>query len=289
VFRIQGHAGDTLVAEVRARRLDSPLDSLLKLTDAAGKVVAFNDDHGDPASGLNTHHADSYLSARLPADGTYYVHLTDTAHHGGSEYAYRLRISLPQPDFALRVVPSSVAFRGKSAGTVTVCAIRQDGFSGDIKLGLKDPPEGFSATPISLTAKQDSIRLTLKTTLTATAEPVNLVVEGRAMIDGQEVAHTAVPAEDRMQAFLWRHLVPARDLKVLVYDADYQPPPKRVYAPPAVQTSPPAEPAKPEAGKPTFTKSQVAGRLRQLKLLYEDWLLTDEFYGKKVAECESLQ
>ena len=65
---------------------------------------------------MNTHHADSYLMVKLPADGTYYVHLGDTARNGGEEYAYRLRISPPQPDFALRVVPSSVALRGKSHG-----------------------------------------------------------------------------------------------------------------------------------------------------------------------------
>ena len=47
VFRFEGRAGQRIVAEVRARRLDSPLDSVLKLTDAAGKRLAFNDDHED--------------------------------------------------------------------------------------------------------------------------------------------------------------------------------------------------------------------------------------------------
>jgi hypothetical protein len=54
------------------------------------------------------------------------------------------------------------------------------------------------------------------------------LIEGRAKVGSGEVAHVAVPAEDRMQAFLWRHLVPAKDLKALVYDPSYQPPPKRV-------------------------------------------------------------
>ena len=114
--------GETVVAEVYARRLDSPLDSVLKLTDAKGKLLAFNDDHEDLGSGVNTHHADSYLMARLPADGTYYVHLGDTARNGGEEYAYRLRISEAQPDFALRVVPSSVSLRSKiHRSTQRVC------------------------------------------------------------------------------------------------------------------------------------------------------------------------
>ena len=114
VFQFAGKSNDTVVAEVQARRLDSPLDSVIKLTDAAGKLLAFNDDHEDLGAGLNTHHADSYFMARLPADGTYYVHIGDTARHGGEEYGYRLRLSAPQPDFELRVVPSSLSLRGKS-------------------------------------------------------------------------------------------------------------------------------------------------------------------------------
>lgn len=43
----------------------------------------------------------------------------------------------------------------------------------------------------------------------------------------------------------------------------------------------------PNAGKPLFSKNQVTGRLRQLKLLFEEGLLTDEFYEAKVSECEA--
>ncbi len=295
VFQFQGRAGEAIVAEVSARRLESPLDSMLKVTDAAGNVLAFNDDHLDVGSGLNTHHADSYVMLTLPADGTYCVHVGDTARKGGEEYAYRLRIGPPQPDFALRLVPSSVSMRARGSSTVSVYAIRKDGFTGDIKLRLKDPPEGFSSVPVTMTAKQEVVRFTVKTDLTETKDPVTLVVEGRAKIGDQGVAHEAVPAEDRMQAFLWRHLVPAQELKALVYDPSYVPPPKRVYTPPAAEAKAPAEnqPAasssKPATEAPKFTKSQVAGRLRQLKTLYEDWLLTDEFYGRKVAECEAVQ
>ena len=218
VFQFTGHTGEMVVAEVYARRLDSPLDSVLKLTDAAGKLLAWNDDREDLGSGVNTHHADSYLRATLPADGTYYVHLGDTVHNGGEEYAYRLRISDAQPDFALRVVPSSVSLRGRSSAQVSVYGIRKDGFNVPIKLSLRDPPPGFSAEAVSLTGTQEVSRLTIKTTLAETAEPVSLTVAGKAKIGEQEVSHDAVPAEDRMQAFLWRHLVPAAELKVRVFN-----------------------------------------------------------------------
>jgi hypothetical protein len=228
VFRIEGTPGDTIVADVIARRLDSPLDSILKVTDSAGTLLALNDDHLDPGGGIHTHHADSYLMVKLPADGICFVHLTDTARRDGEAYAYRLRLSAPRPDFALRVAPSSVALRSKATASLAVYVIRLDGFAGDIKLGLKDPPKGFEAPPVVLAAAKESTRLTVKTTLKEARQPVNLVVEGRAKIGDRDVVHEAVPAEDRMQAFLWRHLVPAEDLKAVVLDASNKPPLKRI-------------------------------------------------------------
>ncbi len=286
VFQVEGRAGETIVAEVHARRLDSPMDSILKLTDATGKLLAFNDDHLDVGSGLNTHHADSYLMVKLPADGTYYVHLGDTARNGGPEYAYRLRISAPRPDFALRVVPPSIGLRSRAGGVVTVYAIRKDGFAGPIQFGLKDSAAGFSLARGILPATQDKVRLAVRTDLRDTKQPVNLSIEGRAKIQQRKVAHVAVPAEDRMQAFLWRHLVPAKDLKAMVYDPSYTPPPKRIPAPISAETkSKIAEKQGDQTRK--FTKRQVAGRLRQLKRLFEEWLITNDFYNRKVAECEA--
>jgi hypothetical protein len=38
------------------------------------------------------------------------------------------------------------------------------------------------------------------------------------MIGTQKLVRVAEPAEDRMQAFLWRHLVPAQELKAFVFN-----------------------------------------------------------------------
>jgi hypothetical protein len=216
VFRFEGRAGSEIVAEVQARRLDSPLDSVLKLTDSAGKPLAFNDDHEDKGAGLTTHQADSWLCARLPADGTYYLHLGDAQHKGGAEYAYRLRISPPQPDYALRAVPSSVNVRGGATIPITVYALRKDGFSGEIALVLKDAPKGFTLSGARVPANQDQVRVTLTVPAMPSKEPLSLSLEGRATIQGREVSRPAVPAEDMMQAFAYRHLVPAQEMKVTV-------------------------------------------------------------------------
>ena len=69
VHRVRLKSGTQVVAEVRARRLGSPLDSMLHVVGPDHKEVAANDDHDDPSEGLLTHHADSFVSFTAAADG----------------------------------------------------------------------------------------------------------------------------------------------------------------------------------------------------------------------------
>jgi hypothetical protein len=165
---------------------------------------------------LNTHHADSWLRVRLPADGTYYVHIGDVQNKGGPEYAYRLRISPPRTDFELRLAPSSLTVRGGTSTPITVYALRRDGFSGEIALALKGAPTGFTLSSDRVPAGQDQVTLTLTVRPMPAKELVSLRLEGRATIEGHEVVRPVVPAEDMMQAFAYRHLVPAQELMVAV-------------------------------------------------------------------------
>lgn len=283
VFAFAGRGGQTIVAEVEARRLDSPLDSLLKFTDAQGNLLAINDDYEDPEYGTNTHYADSCLVFKLPADGTYFVHVGDTTRNGGEEYGYRLRISEPRPDFALWLAPSSVFLRKDRGGAVSVYVERKDDFKGPIKLTLKNPPPGISASPTIITGAQPVAQLTIRAGSATPAGLFDLVVEGSSKIGSTEVLHQAVPAEDRMQAFLWRHLVPSKDLKACVFDpaaTASKSPRKRDSA--ALAANIPTDSA---TGKPKFTKAQVVGRLRQLDLLFDEGLLSTDFYRTRLAEC----
>ena len=86
VFAIAGRAGEQVVAEITARRLGSPLDSVIELTDASGARIAVSDDAADKGAGLITHQADSRILAVLPASGTYYLRVGDLQRKGGAEY-----------------------------------------------------------------------------------------------------------------------------------------------------------------------------------------------------------
>jgi hypothetical protein len=191
VFCFDGKKGDEIVAEVSARRLGSPLDSTLALTDVSGRRLAFNDDYDDKGAGLLTHQADSRLNAKLPADGTYFIRLADAQHQGGPEYGYRLHLGAPRPDFELRVVPSSINVRAGMSEPITVYALRHDGFNGEIKLGVKDAPWGFALSGARIPANQNKVQLTLTAPPAPRDEPYELVLAGLATIQGRPVAHQA--------------------------------------------------------------------------------------------------
>ncbi|MCK4277428.1 MAG: peptidase, partial [Phycisphaerae bacterium] len=212
IFRIEGDAGDRIVAEVSARRLNSPLDSLLRLTDASGRVLAWNDDHvlkekhlHIDRAGLLTHQADSYLLAELPKKGSYYVQLSDAQHHGSDAHAYRLRISAPQPDFELRATPSSLYTSPGGIVPICVYAIRRDGFDGDIEVKVKSPA-GFELKGGRIPLGHNCMRMTLTAPKKPPDRPVALKLEGTAQVNGRAVTRPAEAADNVMQAYLYRHL-----------------------------------------------------------------------------------
>ena len=292
-YEFSGRAAQFVILEVMARRLDSPLDSMLRIYDAAGSAIAFNDDHEEPGNGgLNTHHADSYIQVMLPKNGRYFVQVQDATQAGGRSYGYRLRISAPQPEFELRVAPSSVSLRNRGSAQVKVYAFRKDGFKKPITASMPKLSRGLSATPVVLDATQEVATMTIKSDWKNLNQPVSATptIVGSALASGRiPVRKSAVPAEDRMQAFLWRHLVPADDLRVHIYNPSYKPPRTRVARIHHAAASKIMNEVRMARGvkPPTLSKGQAQGRRRQLERLFNAGLLSDEFYFRKVAETRA--
>jgi hypothetical protein len=215
-FQFKGKAGEQVEAEVYARRLDSPLDSILTLTDASGKVLAVNDDFADESAGLITDQADSRILVHLPADGSYFLRLGDTEQNGGPQYAYRLRVSAPQPDFELRITPSSINARAGSVVPITVHALRLGGFDGDIVVKLKDAPQGFLLSGDVVPGNQSQVPMTLSVPLQGGNRTSHLSLEGFATVGGKQVQRSSLPAEDWEQAFFYHHLVTTTEMLLTV-------------------------------------------------------------------------
>ncbi|MFW6170866.1 MAG: hypothetical protein ACODAD_10285, partial [Planctomycetota bacterium] len=217
VYRFGGRQGGLVTLAVLARRLNSPLDSLLRLTDADGNQIAVNDDTVDKATGLVTHHADSRLQVKLPETGPYFIHVEDIQGKGGHEYGYRLRVSARRPDFDPRVVPSSINARPGSSVPITVHVLRRDGFGQDVHVELVTAPDGFQLRGGRLSADDKSREMTLS--IPSNIEPgvYPLEMVGSSDVRGRgRIERPVVPADDMMQAFIYQHLVPAEELLVAV-------------------------------------------------------------------------
>jgi len=234
-YRFRGGAGNKVIAEVLGRRLSSPIDSLLRLIDDSGNVIAWNDDYEHKDGFLHrdmdliTHHADSYLCTKLPHSGFYYIQLTDSQNHGGDAYGYRLRISPPQPDFTLRITPSTINMRPGITIPIHVHALRKDGFDGPIEVTLKGSHGGFILQGEGVPAGRDSVRMTLTSPYKSAKKLFTLEFECSTKINKRKVIRRAIPSEDVMQAFLYRHLVPSKEFLVALEGSKFSLP-----APPQV-------------------------------------------------------
>ena len=189
---------------------------MLRLTDSKGNVIAWNDDAKQINLGMLTHHADSKLTVRLPNEGTYYIHLSDTQNQGGEEYGYRLRISRPIPDFSLSATPSSITVRKGCTVPVTVHAVRKDGFDGAIDIILKDAPKGFKLTGATIPPGCNSVRMTLTAPSDVKNTLFQIRLQGRSKLDRRVVIRNVTPGEAMTQAFITHHIVPSQQMMVYV-------------------------------------------------------------------------
>ncbi len=235
IYQFQVAAGQTIHASVVARRLGSPMDSLLRLMDAQGNVLAVNDDamaksgHMHPDMGEHTHHADSIIRHQVKEAGTYYLMVSDTSGAGGTTCSYRLKVGLPEPDYELRISPSSINLVAGQSTPVDVYVLRRDGYDGPIDLHWDNAPKGYELDGGYIPTGCDHIRVTLTAPPQRQTQLLQPLFTGLAHIDGVLRNRIAMPADDVMQAFLWRHLQPAQTMLIHVKGAGRsQPLPKRV-------------------------------------------------------------
>lgn len=128
---------------VYARRLRSPVDSILQLCDASGKVLETNDDSAGP---------DSVIKFTPEESGTYYLNVVDQLGKGGAEYAYRVEVTTPTPRVVLGI--PEVArndTQGRQAIGVprgnrvaTLMRARRSNFNGDLQFDIPGLPSGVT-------------------------------------------------------------------------------------------------------------------------------------------------
>ena len=96
--------------------------------------LPYRNDDGGPGYGK-----DSLLHFTAPADGEYVVRLRDVRGLKGEDYAYRLTVRPPSPDFRLSVRPRNPNVPAGGRIPVTVTALRLDDFDGPIEVTVERP------------------------------------------------------------------------------------------------------------------------------------------------------
>lgn len=219
-FTFSGTKDQSVSLEVQARRLGSPLDSFLVLLDPKGQKIAENDEIKDKTEGLLTHQADSQITVKLPEDGIYTIKLFDIQGKGGNDYGYRLNVSEPRQDFVLQASPSKISIPQGGSADLTISAIRRAGFTGEIRLALAAPSQpGLTLDGGCIAAGVDRLQVTISAAGNSPLETVAPSMSGSSLVDGKNVTHPVVFADELMQAFLYQHMVPSREAVVSVIPA----------------------------------------------------------------------
>jgi len=150
-------------------------------------TLHYRNDDGGPEYGK-----DSYLRFTAPATGVYTVCLSDARGAGGPNYAYRLRIRRPQPDFAIQFVPKRPVIWKGGAASITVEVTRRDGYDGRVQLQFVDLPPGFSSPPTFIEAGQFTTAVTIAAAPDAQLPPqFRFKLRAQAQIDGRVVTREA--------------------------------------------------------------------------------------------------
>jgi len=155
-FKFQAKKGQSLEIGVYARRLRTPMDSVLSIYDSKGNSISSNDDSAG---------ADSTAKISVSADGDYYLRVSDHLKQGGPDYVYRVEITVSQPTVTLNIpqvarndsqtrqyiaVPRGNRF-------ATVIAAKRNNFSGDLVFNIEGLPSGVRMMADPMVGKVDQI------------------------------------------------------------------------------------------------------------------------------------
>jgi hypothetical protein len=101
----------------------------------------YQNDDGGPGYGK-----DSLVHFTAPADGDYLIHIKDTEGGSGENFAYRILLREPRPDFRLSVNPANPNVPQGGSIPVEVVAFRMDEFDGPINVTLENLTAGLKAS-----------------------------------------------------------------------------------------------------------------------------------------------
>jgi hypothetical protein len=100
-----------------------------------------NDDDGERKLGT-----DSRVLFTAPADGDYFIRVSDSRGASGDRNVYRLIVRDAKPDFSVALAGANPTVGARSGQEFTLTADRKDGFDEPITVEIGGVPEGYKVT-----------------------------------------------------------------------------------------------------------------------------------------------
>ena len=154
-FRLKMKKGEVYDFHCYARRLGSPLDSVMLLMNSKGAGLIANDDSAGP---------DSYFRYQAPADDDYVLRIDDHLKKGGPTYVYRIEITPVKPSMTLSIPKVSLYSQDRQMIAVprgnrfaVLVNVARSEFGGELSLGADKLPKGMTASAENMMPYLDTI------------------------------------------------------------------------------------------------------------------------------------
>ncbi len=188
-YVFQAKKGQRFTIEAHTHELNSPTEVYLALKDAKGTQLAVS----NPTAG-------SRVNFTAPADGDYFLAAEHLLYWSGPSEVYRITVTPTEPTFELALAIDRLDISQGGIAAVGILPTRQ-GYTGPIEVSVISPP-GIGGQ-VTIKAGQQPpanqpvqpVQLFLTAAPDLPVKPYELVVQGRAVIDGKlVVAYTGVQA-----------------------------------------------------------------------------------------------
>jgi hypothetical protein len=143
-FKIALKKDQQVVLQTFAQSLGSPLDSVVAIYTDKGRRIANNDDGG------GRRRLDSKQTLKVPADGQYFISVTDHLERGGPNFVYRIELVASQPEYTFASPHYTVndshyrqfAAVPRGGRMVLLANFSRNNVSGDYKFSAPNLPPG---------------------------------------------------------------------------------------------------------------------------------------------------
>ena len=199
VYRFPAEKGRILLIRVGSRSLGFPLDPVLRIVDAGGKVVAESDD-------ASRNNRDPEIRFDPPSSAEYRAEVRDLNGRGGTRYLYRLDVEEAKPDVRISLKDTRFSLGPDKPLQIPIVIDRLNGFDGTLTLSVEGLPENVTTSPAVSAPKGESakeVTLTLASyRAPAWSGPIQIVSRS-STLTGVRRAEATIDATGSVTNLFW--------------------------------------------------------------------------------------